>query len=357
MSGTERRHTQELFNTFVGGLPFYCEDDELRSFMSQYGKVAEVFISRDASSHNHKGYAFVAFHSVSNMKNLFGAHLFKGKMIEVKRNIHNQVLITGLTPDISEADIKAAIEDAGFPVSEILVGSEGNGVPVGSACAKLINDELLPALTDLGTLLVKDTLLELNTCSTRKPNQPNTPKDSASSKKQKNSRKFNQQEISDKKNHKTGHHPVAPSIISNEAYGEQDSALGMFSSFTKMSPEDSALSTLDFSQAFNEGSLPSGQKMRKMSSSLKTNSKEYHPSPSNADVLALLGEDALFDDTHRRVLLNGRHNSDSANGSHDTHYENVLNRRLSSYSSCFYTSDSPVQNEVRIAFFTFPGRE
>lgn len=168
MTHNVRNHGKSCLHTFVGGLPFNCENHELETFMSQFGQVAEVFIARDPVSLNHKGYAFVVYSQAQDLKTLFGAHIFKGKNIEVKRNMHNQALLAGLTTDISEQDIKSAIETVGYSVAEVIVGCEGNGVPIGSACARLNNDQLLNEFMSRGFILVKDKNIEINSRSARK---------------------------------------------------------------------------------------------------------------------------------------------------------------------------------------------
>ena len=105
MSGGDKRFARNTLNTFVGGLPFGCEDEELRSFMSQFGHISEIFIGRDTTTNVHKGYAFVTFSHVKDLKTLFGAHLFKGKSMEVKRNLHNHAILDRVAPEIKEKDI------------------------------------------------------------------------------------------------------------------------------------------------------------------------------------------------------------------------------------------------------------
>ena len=126
-------------------------------------------------------------------------------------------------------------------------------------------------------------------------------------------------------------------------------------SISKISVEDSAQSTFDdtFLQDIN---LPSGKKLRKDSTSFKTTSKEYHPSVLMAKSFALLSEDALVDDD-QQVQLKNRHKSECTTGTTENLADKAIGRRLSSYSSCFYSGGSPVHKEVKIDFFTFPGRD
>lgn len=75
-----------------------------------------------------------------------------------------------------------------------------------------------------------------------------------------------------------------------------------------------------------------------------------------AESFALLSEDALADED-QQVKLNGRHKSECTKGSIENLADKAIGRRLSSYSSCFYSGGSPIHKEVKIDFFTFPGRD
>lgn len=106
-----------------------------------------------------------------------------------------------------------------------------------------------------------------------------------------------------------------------------------------------------------ETAVQAGNKTRKLSSSLKTASKEYHPSPSKSPLFATFVDDVFLDDDCKGVLFTARHHSDGVSGSPDPTSEGTLSRRLSSYSSCFYSGGATTQAEIRISFYTFPGRD
>jgi RNA recognition motif. (a.k.a. RRM, RBD, or RNP domain) len=124
-------------STFVGGLPSLCTRDQLTQFMSQFGYVKEVYISKDMASNTHKGFAFVKFASVFLLEKLFGEHRFQGKLIEIKRSLQDYVCLHGLPVHTTEADIDDALRALGFSVVEILLGGKVSGVPLGTAGLKL----------------------------------------------------------------------------------------------------------------------------------------------------------------------------------------------------------------------------
>lgn len=325
--------------------------------MSQFGHISEIFIGRDTTTNVHKGYAFVTFSHVKDLKTLFGAHLFKGKSMEVKRNLHNHAILDRVAPEIKEKDIFQAAEALGFMVAEVIVGLEGNGVPIGQACVKLQNDEDLSRLLSSGKIKVKDFYLPFITRS-RRLNQvvPVSSRDNFQTKKPKNVRGFNPGQHEDYGlTNNLARKQVYPSQ-SNEGFEELELLRIHKNSFSKISVEDSAQSTFDASCLQDNSNLSSAKKLRKDSASFKTTSKEYYPSVSMAGSLALLSEDPLVDDD-QRVLLNGRHKSECTTGSTENLADKAIGRRLSSYSSCFYSGGSPVHKEVKIDFFTYPGRD
>src|SRR3990167_920 len=71
-------------NVFVGGLPKTASEDKLSQFMSQFGYVKDVYISKDEATGIHKGFSFVNFANVNDVHKLFGQHTWLGKRLEIK---------------------------------------------------------------------------------------------------------------------------------------------------------------------------------------------------------------------------------------------------------------------------------
>ena len=124
-------------SAFVGGLPSFCTEDQLTQFMSQFGYVKEVYISKDMTSHSHNGFAFVNLKRVHSMERLFGIHQLGGRPIEVKRSLQEYLYLKNVPAAASEADISAVIRQMGYRVVEILLGGRTPGVPQGVAGVRL----------------------------------------------------------------------------------------------------------------------------------------------------------------------------------------------------------------------------
>ena len=216
--------------------------------MCQFGHISEIFIGRDAATNVHKGYAFVTFSHVNDLKTLFGAHFFKGKTMEVKRNLHNHAILDRVTPDIRDRDIFQATEALGFSVVEVLIGYEGNGVAMGQACVKLQNDEDLSRFTSVGKIKVKDHYLPFIPRSKRlNQNLPVSTRENFQRKNSRNGRGFMNDQYDDYGLYQDVQRRQIYPTNSNEVFEELDFLRGQKNSFSKISVEDSAQSTFDAS--------------------------------------------------------------------------------------------------------------
>ena len=139
---------------FVGGIPRKCSQDKLTQFMSQFGYVKEVYISKDGSKNGHKGFAFAKFYSVSRMDLLFGTHKFLDKEIEVKRSLQEYLVLTDVPVHARESDILKTFSDLGYRISEVLVGGIAPGVPVGIVGIRLLKFHLQEQAYKMGSVVV-----------------------------------------------------------------------------------------------------------------------------------------------------------------------------------------------------------
>ena len=363
---------REVLKTFVGGLPFHCNEQELGQFMTQFGHVLEVYISRDQTGH-HKGFAFVNFINESLSDKLFGEHYFKSKLIEVKKNLHNQLLLQSLPEKTDEASVRKAIEELGFPVAEVTLGNESNGVPPGSASVRLVHEEMVPLALAKEKVTIKDAEIEISTRANKRPG-PSTPQSKDYSNKKKTPRHTGggsqqtpptMRDMDRRLGRPAG---LSMSTLSTDTFDQPDSFLGYFQNFTRMSINgDSEPSTVDLGAATEPDSGQFIKPTRKLSSSLKTNSKEYFPSPSKPDSLHLVREGSgvlsLDNDFGHKVLVTTRHNSECGI---PTDGDLSGGKKLNGCSTSFYSAGLPSQSyysplatppEVRIRFYTFPDRE
>ncbi|XP_027342189.1 heterogeneous nuclear ribonucleoprotein 1 [Abrus precatorius] len=73
---------------FVGGIPQFFTDDELREYFSPYGNIVECQIMLDHKTGRSRGFGFVTFDSEDSVDNVFSVgkiHEIGGKQVEIKR--------------------------------------------------------------------------------------------------------------------------------------------------------------------------------------------------------------------------------------------------------------------------------
>ncbi|KAK7325109.1 hypothetical protein VNO77_29192 [Canavalia gladiata] len=73
---------------FVGGIPQFFTDDELREYFSPYGNIAECQIMLDHKTGRPRGFGFVTFDSEDSVEKVFSVgkiHEIGGKQVEIKR--------------------------------------------------------------------------------------------------------------------------------------------------------------------------------------------------------------------------------------------------------------------------------
>ncbi|KAK7271978.1 hypothetical protein RJT34_28291 [Clitoria ternatea] len=73
---------------FVGGIPQFFNDDELREYFSPYGNIIECQIMVDHITGRSRGFGFVTFDNEDSVEKVFSAgkiHEIGGKQVEIKR--------------------------------------------------------------------------------------------------------------------------------------------------------------------------------------------------------------------------------------------------------------------------------
>src|SRR3990167_5947220 len=139
-------------SVFVGALPKTASEDKLSQFMSQFGYVKDVYISKDGASGGHYGFAFVNFAYVNHVDKLFGPHNWLGKQLEVKRSLQEYITLRGLPNNVHERDVAKAFQHLGYSISEVLIGGKIPGVPLGTAGVKLKKFGFQVQVAKLGTI-------------------------------------------------------------------------------------------------------------------------------------------------------------------------------------------------------------
>lgn len=351
-----------VLRTFVGGLPYHCEEHELRQFMEKFGSVEHIYISKDGGG-QHKGFAFVDFNSTFSHMNVFGEHSFKSKTIEVKRNLLNHLFISNFPPRLSETDIHSAIESLGFPVTEVLLGRGTNGIPVGAACVRLKDDTQVSNVAPSGTLIIQNESVSVLAKANKLFSK--SPLDSAT--KKKNNKKLSQANTTRFNNTKhTIHQAFDFSRLVNgspENFPDPE-IFGMI----QMSYQKLTLSDLSTAEPRDTDQLSfSGEKKRKLSGSLLASSKEFPSFPRKMEPLGVKTQELpgrpynALEETYTMPAMS-RHNSECLQDPDQLGLAHP--RRLNSFSSSFYSNPGSMASsimtpsrECKISYFTFPGRD
>jgi RNA recognition motif-containing protein len=373
MSRLDYRKNHEWVKTFVGGLPFHCCEQELSSFMASFGKVEEVFMARDHNGH-HKGFAFVDFSFVKSNPHLFGEHLFQGKTIEVKRNLSKQHFLYKLPKEVKEADIRRTIQSYGFETSDLLLGNDLNGIPIGGACIRLSDEESMNQLLNLGSIELGGREVQVHSRISKRPlasNNKNREYNSGRQPKSKKTYEMNQvgsPEIGMLLNppftlpsYSMIAKPGLASHFSGEVNPQPGSSLGM-----NLDPSSQAFAP---NLAFDSSeSGASDNAHRKLSNSLRTNSKEYFPTTTtttttkkNSKLSPDTKEDSCEDNngfSRATALLSLPDNMIGTSPAVGDLGLSKLSGQSISFQSPTKSVFSPLAiREVKISYFTFPGRD
>jgi hypothetical protein len=83
--GTERMIKQ--CKVFLGGLPLDADEQVIRNFFAQFGKVIEAQVMYDVDKKRSRGFGFVAFDQEAPVNQLIGQRYvdFNGKQVEIRR--------------------------------------------------------------------------------------------------------------------------------------------------------------------------------------------------------------------------------------------------------------------------------
>lgn len=104
---------------FVGGLSRQTTDKELKEYFSQYGEVESVTLKVDLYTGQSRGFAFIVFANSKTIDKLLNAgdHYINKRKVDPKRiakkTQQGKVFVGGLTPEISEQDIRIFFEKYG----------------------------------------------------------------------------------------------------------------------------------------------------------------------------------------------------------------------------------------------------
>ncbi|XP_075218867.1 RNA-binding protein squid-like [Lycorma delicatula] len=97
---------------FVGGLSRQTTDKELKEYFGKFGDIESVTVKVDPYTGQSRGFAFIVFSDAQTIDKLLsvGDHFINKRKVDPKRVSkkaqHGKIFVGGLTPEISDEDIK-----------------------------------------------------------------------------------------------------------------------------------------------------------------------------------------------------------------------------------------------------------
>nr|XP_032822977.1 TAR DNA-binding protein 43-like isoform X1 [Petromyzon marinus] len=120
-----KRSVQKTSDLIVLGLPWKCNEQDLRDYFTEVGDVLMVQVKRDAKSGTSKGFGFVRFSEFeSQLKAISQRHLIGGRWCDVKlpntkqqqseTGFHSKKIFVGrCPPDLTTEDLRAYFSQFG----------------------------------------------------------------------------------------------------------------------------------------------------------------------------------------------------------------------------------------------------
>lgn len=356
----DQQPTSYLLRTFVGGLPYHCDERELYHFMQAFGQVEHVFISRGIGGH-HKGYAFVDFVASTTSLKVFGEHFFKKKAIEVKRNFLNHLIFSDVPPRISPADIQRTIESNGIKIAEALLGDGSNGLPWGTISVRLEDERQIYQFTPEGLFYVKGEAIQvqakINNSLTKSALEPGMHKKNCAKRSSQVVKCREEMSLAQQKNIPTATVAVPEKLLVKEKSGQANV------SFAQKKLLDLTLST-DQREGGELLSISDSGNKRKAGSTLWASSQAFD-APKRLDSFeADLPESRSVTGKVVEMTYTLPGHSRHQSGSEETrNRKEQFPKRLNSLSTSFFSpseQQSPIEGPNKpctISYFTFPGRD
>ncbi|KAJ9583714.1 hypothetical protein L9F63_021935 [Diploptera punctata] len=97
---------------FVGGLSRQTTDRELKDYFSKFGEIESVTVKVDPYTGQSRGFAFIVFGNAKTIDKLLssGDHYINKRKVDPKRvskkQQHGKIFVGGLTPEITDSDIR-----------------------------------------------------------------------------------------------------------------------------------------------------------------------------------------------------------------------------------------------------------
>ncbi|XP_055907421.1 RNA-binding protein squid isoform X2 [Eupeodes corollae] len=96
---------------FVGGLSWETTEKELREHFGHYGEIESINVKTDPQTGRSRGFAFIVYTAADAIDKVIAVsdHIINNKKVDPKKAKarHGKIFVGGLTPEISDDEIKA----------------------------------------------------------------------------------------------------------------------------------------------------------------------------------------------------------------------------------------------------------
>lgn len=176
----------QLVHLFIGGLPQKCTREDLGDYLSRYGKVVDLDLSRDLEEGiNHRGFGFAVLAQVQNTDILMGGHRIHGKKVEIKPRTNEKIFINNLPWDCTKEMVIDAFDFYKIALAEVFIGNGDNGMELGTGYIRIkitgsrAKDWTHHSLNKIGPILVGSAVIGIDSHSMDRRNSryPNTSHD------------------------------------------------------------------------------------------------------------------------------------------------------------------------------------
>lgn len=88
-SNDNNRNQIRTRKIFVGGLPTDLTEEEFKNYFEQFGRVTDVVVMHDSTTHRPRGFGFITYDSEDSVENVMqnSFHQLNGRLVEVKRAV------------------------------------------------------------------------------------------------------------------------------------------------------------------------------------------------------------------------------------------------------------------------------
>lgn len=162
---------------FLGGLPLKVDDEDLRSYFSQFGRVQYAFVKKNKRYQKSKGYGYLAMENPLHAKTILmsACHKIEGRKIDIQysqrksregRTIGRpknpeRLFIMNLPSNLDEEGLKTIFSEFGSVRVSYLLLDKNTSLPTGDGCVQYKNIKEHKVVLARGEVKYNDTVMKV----------------------------------------------------------------------------------------------------------------------------------------------------------------------------------------------------